>query len=134
MTPDEQWQPWIQRFRAGDPEVVRQFWDQYGPLLHRVAAKHLEGRLRRRVGPEDVVQSACRTFFRRAQGGQFELDDSEGLWRLLCAITLTKIREQARYHMRQKRGLDQEQPLAAGDGLDSTSGFDVAAPGPAPDE
>jgi len=56
-------------------------------------------------GPEDLVQSACRTFLRRAQIGQFRLADSEELWRLLCAITLTKVREQTRFHMRQKRGL-----------------------------
>ncbi len=57
---------------------------------------------------EDVVQSACRTFLRRAKIGEFELADAEGLWGLLCAITLTKVREQTRFHLRQKRGLDRE--------------------------
>jgi RNA polymerase sigma factor (sigma-70 family) len=103
-------------------------------MLHQIAAKHMTDRLARRVGPEDVVQSACRTFFRRVQVGQLQLNDSESLWRLLCAITLTKIREQARYHSRQKRGMNQEVPLAADPGNSSALGFQPIAPGPSPVE
>ena len=51
----------------------------------------------------------------------------EDLWRLLCAITLRKVREHARFHLRQKRGVDRE-----------ITGMDIrsvaAAPGPLPDE
>jgi RNA polymerase sigma factor (sigma-70 family) len=130
---EDRWQQLIQGLRAGDAQATRAFWDQYGGLLQKVAERHLAGGLRRRVGPEDVVQSACRTFLRRAKGGEFRLEDSEGLWRLLCAITLTKIREQARYHLRQKRGLDQETPLEAPAG-DSGGNFQLAAPGPTPAE
>ena len=80
------------------------------------------------------MQSACRTFLRRAKGGEFQLEDSEGLWRLLCAITLTKIREQTRYHLRKKRGLDQELHAAALPGQDSVASFDIEAAGPTPAE
>jgi RNA polymerase sigma factor (sigma-70 family) len=133
MNDDEQWGQWLQGFRKGDPDIVRAFWEQYGPMLHKLAAKHLADQLRRRVGPEDIVQSACRTFLRRAQGGEFQMDDSESLWRLLCAITLTKIREQARFHGRKKRGLDQEVPMTpAAD--QSGVGFQPVAAGPSPDE
>src|SRR5688572_16473353 len=111
MQDEQRWQKWILGFHNGDPEVLREFWDQYGPMLHQIASKHLADRLKRRVGPEDIVQSACRTFLRRVQGGQLQLDDSESLWRLLCAITLTKVREQARFHSRKKRGMDQEVPI-----------------------
>jgi RNA polymerase sigma factor (sigma-70 family) len=134
MTDDgDQWRRLIQGLRDGDAAVVRAFWEQYGELLHQVAEKHLAEGLRRRVGPEDVVQSACRTFLRRARGGEFKLEDSAGLWRLLCAITLTKIREQTRFHLRQKRGLDQERQAAWGTG-DSAAGPDPAARGPSPDD
>ena len=89
--------------------------------------------MRRRIGALDVVQSACRTFLRRARIGEFRLEDSEALWRLLCAITLTKAREQSRFHQRRKRGIDREQPLAAAD--DSTAGVTAPAdPRPSPDE
>src|SRR5260221_1863489 len=89
----------IDGLRGGDGRAEREFWDQYGPALHRIADKQLPDKVRRRVGPEDVVQSACRTFLRRAQGGEFQLDDSEGLWPLFCAITLTQVPEQARVHL-----------------------------------
>lgn len=108
MDDEAHWQRLIQGLRQGDRQVVGEFCDQYGGMLHKLAEKHLPGGLRRRVGPEDVVQSACRTFLRRAKGGEFLIQDSDGLWRLLCAITLTKVREQARFHLRQKRGLDRE--------------------------
>src|SRR2546422_11584999 len=124
---DDRWQRLIQGLRSGDAQVASEFWHQYGAHLHQIAQRHLAQGLRRRVGPEDVVQSACRTFLRRAKGGEFRLDDSEGLWRLLCAITLTKIREQARYHLRQKRGVNQEAQLEAAPG-DSAPGFQPVAP------
>ncbi|HEV2972452.1 MAG TPA: sigma-70 family RNA polymerase sigma factor [Pirellulales bacterium] len=102
------WNQMIDGLRDGTRTVVREFCDRYGKSLERLAEKHLTGGMRRRVGAEDVVQSACRTFLRRAQIGEFELADAQGLWGLLCAITLTKVREQKRYHLRQKRGLDRE--------------------------
>src|SRR5207253_4315479 len=104
--------------------------EQYGALLHRLADKHLPRGLRRRGGAEDVVQSACRTFLRRAQGGEFQLGDSEDLWRLLCAITLTKVREQARFHLRKKRGLDQE--VGPGPNDSASSFLQPVASGPSP--
>src|SRR3954451_16484076 len=120
---EDPWQRLIEGLRAGDGRAAQEFWNQYGPLLHQVAERNLAGGVRRRVGPEDVVQSACRTFLRRAQGGEFRLEDSEGLWRLLCAITLSKVREQTRFHLRQKRGLDREVPLGPPPGDSSAGGF-----------
>ena len=136
MIADEQdrWQRLIQGLRSGDGQVMREFWEQYGDLLYRVAEKNLAAGLRRRVGPEDVVQSACRTFLRRARGGEFQLADSEGLWRLLCAITLTKVREHTRFHLRKKRGLDQEIHLAPASAESGAGGFDAVDPPPTPAE
>jgi RNA polymerase sigma factor (sigma-70 family) len=104
----DHWQRMIEGLRAGDPAVVRQFCDRYGPALNRIADRKLPDAVRRRIDAEDVVQSACRTFFRRAHNGEFRLEDSGSLWRLLCAITLTKVREQARFHLRQRRGVSRE--------------------------
>jgi RNA polymerase sigma factor (sigma-70 family) len=105
---DASWQRLVRGLRDGDPQCAQEFWDRFGPALIQRAEGQLNPRLRRRVSPEDVVQSACRTFLRRAKLGQFTLEDSEALWRLLCAITLNKMREQARFHARQKRGMNQE--------------------------
>jgi RNA polymerase sigma factor (sigma-70 family) len=112
---EEHWQQMIAGLRAGDSLVLGEFCRHYGELLHGLAERHLPKALQRRVGPEDVVQSVCRTFLMRAQRGEFQLADSDGLWGLLCAITLTKVREQTRFHLRQRRGLDREQPLTTGE-------------------
>src|SRR5437899_9356956 len=134
VSPDqERWQRLIDGLRRGDRYVAQDFWDQYGKMLHAVADKHLGGAVRRRVGPEDIVQSACRTFLRRAQVGEFQLPDSEALWRLLCAITLTKVREQTRFHLRKKRGLDQEIQVGASDESGAPA-FQPVAEGPTPAE
>lgn len=129
MDDEADWQRVLRGLRDGDRQVLHDFWKQYGEALHNVAEKNLARGLRRRVGPEDVVQSACRTFLRRAGIGEFRLADSEELWRLLCAITLNKVREQTRFHMRQKRGLAQE-VQAPQDSVGSA--IPIAAPGPTP--
>ncbi len=98
----------IRGLRAGDARTAEEFWHEYGESLQRVANTKLPKGLRHRVAPEDVVQSVCRTFIRRAKDGQFELNDGGGMWGLLCAITLTKVREQVRFHMRKKRGANRE--------------------------
>lgn len=130
MNDDADWLRVIRGLRDGDRQVLFDFWKNYGVALQQVAEMNLAPGVRRRVGPEDVVQSACRTFFRRAQIGQFQLADAEELWRLLCAITLNKVREQTRFHLRQKRGLAQE--VHASD--DSNASFPAAAAGPTPAE
>lgn len=133
-TEDEHWQALIQGLRDGDGQVLQSFCARYGQRLHRIAEAHMPARLQRRVGPEDIAQSACRTFLRRARDGQFRLQDSEQLWSLLCAITLTKLREQARFHLRKKRGLDKEVELGAAESSASASAFHPAAPDPSPAE
>jgi RNA polymerase sigma factor (sigma-70 family) len=130
---EDRWERMLQGLRAGDGRCEREFWEQYGEALQRLADRHLGPGLRARVGPEDVVQSACRTFLRRARIGEFQLADSADLWRVLCAITLTKTREQARFHLRKKRGLDQEVPLAAASDT-SSGGRELIDPAPSPDE
>lgn len=95
-----------------DEEAYREFWQQFGSRLQNLASRHLPPIIARRAEPEDVVQSVCRTFFRRVQAGKFELSDSDNLWRLLCAITLTKVQKQTRFHYRQKRGVNKERPFA----------------------
>ena len=123
---DEDWDRMIEGLRAGDNDACADFWQQYGGMLEGVAQKQLSEKLRRRVGSDDVVQSACRTFFRRVSAGQFELPDADALWRLMCAITLTKARRAARDHSRQKRGIANEQYIDAGSAEGSGASFQLS--------
>jgi DNA-directed RNA polymerase specialized sigma24 family protein len=45
-----------------------------------------------------VVQSVFRTFFRRNSEGEFRIDSSAQLWRLLVKITLRKAQAKGRHH------------------------------------
>jgi len=131
---EDAWGEIVEGLRTGNPSVIRHFCRRYGSSLERLAERHLASGMRRRVGADDVVQSACRTFLRRAQIGEFELSDCEGLWGLLCAITLTKVREQTRYHLRGKRGLDREVHGAGHVSGEPSMFFDQAAAEPSPAE
>jgi RNA polymerase sigma-70 factor (ECF subfamily) len=104
----------VRGLREGDPEVLARFFARYGPAIERVAARRLSPGLRRRIGPESIAQSVCRTFLRRAQGGEFEIPDADSLWGLLSAIALTKVQEQVRFHRREKRAVDREVLLDEG--------------------
>ena len=108
---EQDWPTLLRGLRDAQPWAVEQFYADYAAALESLAAKHLSSPIRRRVGPEDIVQSACRTFFRRAKEGQFQLDDSESLWRLLTVITMAKVREQTRFHLRQRRTMKGEAHL-----------------------
>jgi len=120
------WQNLIAGIRTGNDEACREFWEKYGPMIERLADRNLATMIRRREGPDDVVQSACRTFFRRAQDGEFQLPNSNALWSLLCTITLNKIRQKGRFHNRKKRGMTREQTMetSSGSGVSQLAGKD----------
>jgi RNA polymerase sigma-70 factor (ECF subfamily) len=69
--------------------------------------------LQSRVDPEDIVQSMFRSFFRKAQNGEFTLRRSGDLWRLLAAMTVNKARGRIEYELAQKRTPREEVPASA---------------------
>jgi RNA polymerase sigma-70 factor, ECF subfamily len=132
--PEQPSAAWLNALLDGDEAAVAEFWREYGGRLNRLADRHLSPQLQRRVAADDVIQSVCRTFFRRAREGQFELADAEALWRLLCVITLTKCRLLARFHGREQRGLDREQPLAGAVERSGAAPHEPAADDPPPEQ
>ncbi|REJ86368.1 MAG: RNA polymerase sigma factor [Planctomycetota bacterium] len=108
LTATEDWDRLIAGLQQGDALVLRDFYANYGPHLQRIADGRVSPVMKRRFDSEDVIQSTFRTFFRRAQGGYFQFEDNQRLWNLLCAITLTKVREKVRFHRRKSRGVDRE--------------------------
>lgn len=125
---------WVQELVAGNDKVVAEFWEHYGPNLQRLAKSRMSPALQRRLGPDDVVQSVCRTFVRRAQGGEFHIEDTDALWRLLCAITLTKVRQHARFHYRKRRGLNREESVGHAGPAEYDAAGCLADDEPTPDE
>ena len=98
----------VRRCRNGDEQAARWVFDQFAQRLTRLAEQHLNERLRRRVDPEDVVQSVFRTFFHRVARGEFRIQNTSELWHLLVKITLTKVRLRVRRDTAAKRNIQAE--------------------------
>lgn len=128
----DDWERLIEGLKSGDEAVLREFHAEFGPMLHGIADSRLAPGMRRRFDADDVVQSAFRTFFRRAQIGYFKFEDNQRLWNLMCAITLTKLREKARFHTRQSRSVKREQSVeGAGKSAHARSELESRQPTPA---
>jgi RNA polymerase sigma-70 factor (ECF subfamily) len=103
-TPDSSAQL-VARWRTGDQQAATLLWQRYAQRLLALARRRLSRKLARRVDPEDVVQSAYRSFFAGARDERYVLQHSGDLWRLLVAITLHKLHHQVQRHTAGKRAL-----------------------------
>ena len=107
----------LRRVRQGDEQAAKELFDRYVGRLTALARRRLSPKLARRLDPEDVVQSAYRSFFHHVQDGRYQLNEAGDLWRLLAAITINKVRGQVKYHAAAKRASDAEQSYPAHDSL-----------------
>jgi RNA polymerase sigma-70 factor, ECF subfamily len=106
------------RLKAGDADAAAEIFHRYARRLIALAREHLSRQLQQKVDPEDVLQSAFRTFFRRQACGEFELQDWDNLWALLSVITLRKCGHQAEYYLAMCRDVKREKaPALAGDSM-----------------
>jgi RNA polymerase sigma-70 factor (ECF subfamily) len=109
--------PLVHDGRVGTPRTAEAIFARYARRLAQLAEQHLNRRVAARVDGEDVVQSVFRTFFRRSARGDFRIDSSAQLWRLLVTITLRKARTKARHHGAAARDVRSEHPTGGGDDL-----------------
>jgi RNA polymerase sigma factor (sigma-70 family) len=100
----------VERLRGGDPRAAEELFARYAQRLTRLAEQHLSRKLAARLDGTDVVQSVFRTFFRRTAAGEFRIDDSDAIWRLLVRITLQKARAKGRHHTAGPRAVAAEEP------------------------
>jgi len=103
-----------------DQRLAEQLPDRYVDRLIRLAQNRLTRKVARRVDPEDVVQSALRSFFRRAQNGQYQWRGEREIWHLLVKITVRKVTTNERRHRAQRRSVDAEQTGEYGRGFFQT--------------
>ena len=96
------------RWQGGDQQAAEELFLRYAERLVALARSRLSAKLSRHLDPEDVVQSAYRSFFSGARNGRFVLRQSGDLWRLLVAITLHKLRHKVERHTAGKRSLNRE--------------------------
>jgi eukaryotic-like serine/threonine-protein kinase len=95
-----------------DEAAAEELFHRYAGRLTGLARSRLSQALATRVDPEDVVQSAYRSFFLLARAGKVFLRESGDLWRLLARITLRKVYRNARRHRAECRSVEREHDFA----------------------
>src|SRR5262249_31059116 len=83
-------------------------FEHFTRRLVRLARRHLDERLQHKVDPEDVVQSAYKSFFLRYGEGALAAEGWNGLWGLLTTITVRKCADRARFHRAERRDITRE--------------------------
>jgi RNA polymerase sigma factor (sigma-70 family) len=109
------------RLSSGDPRAAEEIFARYAQRLTSLAEQQLSRKLAGRFDGADVVQSVFRTFFRRSAAGEFRIDSSDELWRLLVQITLHKARAYGRHHTAAMRDVAAEAPRGAAYLLDAVA-------------
>jgi len=106
----------LQEIQDGKEMAAEELFRRYAPRMLAFARKRWSAALASRLDPDDVVQSAFRSFFREASKGMYELSQEDDLWNLLMVICLNKIRVQYSRHCAAKRDVRRTQS-AEGDWL-----------------
>jgi RNA polymerase sigma-70 factor (ECF subfamily) len=98
----------VRRLKTGDDALVNELFQRYARRLIGLARTHLDGKLRQKVDPEDVVQSVYKSFFRRLEADQVEMIDWDSLWYFLTVMTLRKCAGQAEHYQAGRRDVRRE--------------------------
>jgi RNA polymerase sigma-70 factor (ECF subfamily) len=98
----------IAEFQAGSESAAQALFDRYCERLMRLAKRRIGQRMTSRVDPEDVVQSAYRTFFTRVKNDEFSFHEQDDLFKLLVRLTVHKALRQIAYHRAAKRNPELE--------------------------
>lgn len=99
----------LARWRDGDQSAAAELVARYSERLLAVVRGRLSEKLARRLDPEDVLQSAYRSFFAGARDDRYVLAKAGDLWALLVAITLHKLHHQVARHTAGRRSVEAEE-------------------------
>jgi RNA polymerase sigma-70 factor (ECF subfamily) len=114
-------------------QAATDVFHRYEGRLVALARSRLSARLAQRIDPEDVVQSAYRSFFTEIHDGTYDVRPGADLWQLLATITLHKLQRQVQRHSAQKRAVQREEHFGSEDTLLRMQAH-LSAPGPSPME
>ena len=98
----------ISKYRSGDEVAAREVFGRFVHRLVALASKQFDQRVRSKEDPEDVVNSAYKSFFRRDVRAPFDLSDWDGLWALLATITVRKCIDRREFWRAECRDVGRE--------------------------
>jgi RNA polymerase sigma-70 factor (ECF subfamily) len=122
----------VARLHCQDDSAAQELFDRFAHQLIGLAHRHISAGLRHKVDPEDVVQSAYKSFFLRYAAGKLDVVNWNSLWGLLTLITVRKCAERAAYHRAERRDAAREISLHKGN--DATPWLDPLGREPTPIE
>jgi RNA polymerase sigma-70 factor, ECF subfamily len=108
MTHDESFRSLMARLRSGEDAAAQRVFERFARQLIGLTRRQFDQRLAHKVDPEDVVQSAYKSFFVRHQAGQLTVENWNSLWKLLTIITLRKCADRVEYHKAARRDAARE--------------------------
>jgi RNA polymerase sigma-70 factor (ECF subfamily) len=100
-------------------DASRATFELFTRRLIALARNHLHVRLQRKVDPEDVVQSAYKSFFLRYGEEAIATEPPDNLWALLSVITLRKCADRVRHFATGRRNLAREAENPSSDGVET---------------
>jgi RNA polymerase sigma-70 factor (ECF subfamily) len=103
MTADDTFARLMARLRSGEDAAAREVFERFAGRLVALTRGRFNRLLARKVDPEDVVQSAFKSFFVRHRAGKLVVGDSDGLWNLLTLITLRNCADRAEAFLADRR-------------------------------
>jgi len=109
MVPHDSFTDLMNRLRTGeDDAAAREVFERFTRQLIILARRRFGPAFQHKVDPEDVVQSAYKSFFLRYGEGSLEVASWNSLWGLLTVITLRKCAERVAFHRAQCRDVARE--------------------------
>lgn len=99
----------VNDFQDGSESAAKELFDKHCERLLRLAKRRIGQRMASRFDPEDVVQSAFRTFFTRVKNDEFEFANEDDTFKLLVRLTVRKTLRRIQHHRADKRNPEAEQ-------------------------
>lgn len=111
MSDESTFREFADRLLAGEDAAARELLARYSTQLIGVARRRIGPRLRAKEDPEDVLQSVFRTFFRRLDAGEVDLQGWGSLWGLLSLMALRKCQHREERYSAARRDVTREVSL-----------------------
>lgn len=113
MSASDSFSDLLAQLQGGDNQAAERIFHRFAGQLIALARSQLQQGLLRKLDPEDVLQSVFRSFFRRHQAGQFQLDSWDSLWGILTVMTLRKCGHLKEYFQAARRDVRREEQNTA---------------------
>lgn len=109
MSDDTSFGRFASKLGRGEQQAAEELFARFASRLAALAHTRLNPAVRRKVDPEDVVQSVFKSFFQRQAGGELAFANWESLWGFLALLTVRKCGHKIKFHRAGRRDVGQEQ-------------------------